>query len=130
MLQEVNIINAAERAYGSIAGLFVSDEGKKIYEQLTATDISDILFNENGYDRFIEGLSHGKVFEAIVDQYALFFADIVDLERARVNVSENIKVLAPSDSTVDVPLADMRTFIVYTLLMVIRRIIISKQLTD
>ncbi len=127
MLHEVNVLDTAEHAYDSISGLFESEEGKKVYNQLATVGIGDILYNENGYDRFIEGLSQTEVFDAIVDQYSLFLADVIDLEPARVQVAGSIKPLMPEDSTVGEPLSEMRIFIVYTLLMIIRRRVISQQ---
>ncbi len=130
MLCSTNYLVAAMPAYEAISRLMHSPEGVKISKKIGTIDIVDFLFNENGYDRYIESMPESKVYDSIVTHFSLFLTDIFDIEEMRSEVERGLSNICPEG----VPdthkiLPGTRKAIEYLFLMIHRKLLIGGELT-
>lgn len=62
MLCDTNYLDEALPAYRAVQRLLDSPEGVKVAKKIAVVDLIDFLYNENGYDRYLESMPEKEVY--------------------------------------------------------------------
>lgn len=126
MLCDTNYLVSAMPAYESVSRLLQSPEGVLIAKKIGTVDIVDFLFNENGYDRYIESIPETKVYNSIITHFSLFLTDIFDVEVMRTEIEGGLSNIRPEEIPEEHNiLPTTRKAIEYLFLMIYRKLLIS-----
>lgn len=129
MLCDINYLDAAMPAYRAVSRLLDSPEGVKVAKKIAVTDLIDFLYNENGYDRYLESIPEKVVYESIIAHFSLFLTDLVDIETMRQKVNTGLNNIRPAE----VPesheiLPTSRKAVEYIFLMLYRKLFIAGEI--
>lgn len=129
MLCDTNYLDAAMPAYHAVSRLLASPEGIKVAKKIAVVDLIDFLYNENGYDRYVESMPEPTVYESIIAHFSLFLTDLFDIEDMRKEVGSGLSAIRP----VEIPdehdiLPTTRKAIEYLFLMIYRKLFIAGEI--